>query len=379
MPQLFNIIRQKIKENNGAICFRDFMRTCLYEPKYGYYAGCGRVLGRKGDYYTSVSVGELFGDLLACEFLRWFNNEKKDNRINYLLLIEAGAHDGSLASDILNRISNESGREIHDKFFKYVIVEPSEELMRIQKEKLKVWRDNVLWIRDFESACQNDAGEILSLRSAYTIIFSNELLDAFPCHRLIWLKNKNAWMEIGVCSDGDDFKWTIIKPCAECEEFISELDSGYADILKKLNGDFIVEYPSDAIGWWRSACKFLKKGRIVVFDYGFAGYGLLNPEKPNGTLRGYHKHHVADSVLQNPGNQDITSDVNFDLFIREAELLGLEKVFYGTQSSFLTAVVKENNITTEKPWFSKSVNQFMTLIHPDYLGFVIKVLVMEKK
>jgi SAM-dependent MidA family methyltransferase len=335
-------------------------------------------LGRRGDYYTSVSVGKLLGKLLACEFLRWFNNEKKENLIHHLCLIEVGAHDGSLAADILQWLVDENNAKNYQGFFKYIIVEPSGGMRHVQRNNLQKLQEHVLWIRDFESTTLDSFSGSLNLQGSYQIIFSNELLDAFPVHRLIWLKDKQVWMELGVGMDGDNFEWTIIEPCAECGEFITELNKDYSDVLQILNRDFILEYPSEALKWWRSACNFLKRGRIVVFDYGYAGCGLLNPYKSGGTLRCYYRHHIADSVFQNLGEQDITADVNFDFFIREAESLGLKKIFYGEQSKFLTKLIEENKITIEEPWFSKHISQFKTLVHPDHLGQVIKVLVMEK-
>jgi len=50
----------------GSLSFSDYMAEALYHEKRGYYSQPGRV-GRGGDFFTSVSVGPLFGELLA----RW--------------------------------------------------------------------------------------------------------------------------------------------------------------------------------------------------------------------------------------------------------------------------------------------------------------------
>src|SRR5262245_64176224 len=42
-----------------------FMEAALYHPDFGYYARAVQRSGRAGDFFTSVDVGPLFGELLA--------------------------------------------------------------------------------------------------------------------------------------------------------------------------------------------------------------------------------------------------------------------------------------------------------------------------
>src|SRR5881396_2636396 len=55
----------------GSITFARFMELSLYCPQFGYYEQIANTPGRRGDYYTSVSVGPLFGQLLAAQFAQW--------------------------------------------------------------------------------------------------------------------------------------------------------------------------------------------------------------------------------------------------------------------------------------------------------------------
>ena len=67
---LMELIRREIAAR-GAIPFARFMELALYAPGLGYYERAEPVIGRRGDFYTSVSVGSLFGELLAFQFAGW--------------------------------------------------------------------------------------------------------------------------------------------------------------------------------------------------------------------------------------------------------------------------------------------------------------------
>ena len=51
------------------------MELALYCPDYGFYEKERDNLGAGGHYYTSVSVGALFGELLALQFAEWLEQE----------------------------------------------------------------------------------------------------------------------------------------------------------------------------------------------------------------------------------------------------------------------------------------------------------------
>ena len=94
MNELEQRIHAEIAEK-GGIPFSRFMERALYEPGLGYYE-TQREVGRSGDFYTSVSVGSLYGELLAFQFADWL--VEIDGPVQ---LVEAGAHDGRLAKDVL--------------------------------------------------------------------------------------------------------------------------------------------------------------------------------------------------------------------------------------------------------------------------------------
>src|ERR1700739_4362408 len=90
MSDLNDILKAEMARNGGAIPFARFMELALYCPNFGYYERPGVSPGQKGDFYTSVSVGELFGELLANQFADWLRSAECQ-------IGEAGAHDGRVA------------------------------------------------------------------------------------------------------------------------------------------------------------------------------------------------------------------------------------------------------------------------------------------
>ena len=135
------IIREEILKR-GAISFSRFMELALYCPEIGYYERNQDNVGRRGDFITSVSVGSLFGELLAFQFSEWL---EKLPRLKYspLRIVEAGAHDGKLAMDILGWLE-----KFRPKLFdeiSYGIIEPSQNRRNWQKNTLAGFDGKIKW------------------------------------------------------------------------------------------------------------------------------------------------------------------------------------------------------------------------------------------
>src|ERR1700741_706000 len=96
-PALIQLIRGEI-EKHGPQTFAWFMHQALYHPEHGYYSSGRCAIGRKGDYFTNVSVGPLFGQLMTAQFAEtWEQLGKIDN----FVIVEQGANDGQFARDVL--------------------------------------------------------------------------------------------------------------------------------------------------------------------------------------------------------------------------------------------------------------------------------------
>ena len=88
----------------GRLTVAAFMDLALYEPQLGYYARASRRSGRAGDFFTSVDVGPLFGELLAEQIAEMAALLDGDRPATAVDLVEAGAGNGRLAADVLRAL-----------------------------------------------------------------------------------------------------------------------------------------------------------------------------------------------------------------------------------------------------------------------------------
>ena len=203
------------------------------------------------------------------------------------------------------------------------------------------------------------------------IIFSNELLDAFPVHRFGWDKSKGKWFEWGVARDGRNLIWAKIEgaafkiPNPELEEVLPD---GYT-----------IEISPAAEHWWREAADILGQGKLVAIDYGFTADEMFSPSRLRGTLRAYHRHHVTDDILANPGEQDLTAHVNFSACQAVGEAAGLTTEGFSSQAKFLTQILAQMQAAGALgEWNSSRARQFQTLTHPEHFGRAFRVLVQKR-
>src|SRR5262249_13326130 len=104
----------EIVQERGPMTVAAFMDLALYDPDAGYYARAAQRSGRAGDFFTSVDVGPVFGDLLPRQVIEMAGLVKSSvvshqssveprapNPEPRFDLVEAGAGNGRLSADIL--------------------------------------------------------------------------------------------------------------------------------------------------------------------------------------------------------------------------------------------------------------------------------------
>jgi len=375
MSKLREIIRREI-EACGAIPFARFMELSLYCPEFGYYERLANTPGKGGDFYTSVSVGSLFAELLAFQFAGWVEKTGLDR----FQLLEAGSADGRLAADVLNWFKSRRPHLLER--MEYWILEPSLRRREWQKKNLEPLAAPVRW---FDSWDKLPAGGVRG------VIFSNELLDAMPAHRIGWNAQNRNWFEWGVGFEAENFVWIRRLPDAKHQGPVafdtprSILRKGHlptlpAELLAVLPDGFTTETSPAAVEWWRQAATVLNEGTQLTFDYGLTAEEFFAPHRAKGTLRAYHGHRPNDDLLANVGEQDLTAHVNFTALQSAGESAGLKTEGLFSQAEFLKRVAESawHAQSAFGGWTAARTRQFQTLTHPEHLGRSLEVLVQTR-
>ena len=333
---LIEVIRSEIR-NRGPQPFSWFMEQALYNPEHGYYSSGRCAIGRKGDYFTNVSVGPLFGQLMTAQFAEtWEQLGKIDN----FVIVEQGAHDGQFARDVL-----ESAKSRTPEFFEaldYRIIEPFPILRERQSQTLEPFRNKIEW-RD-------------SLEPFTGVHFSNELLDAMPV-RLI---------------------------------------SGNTEKLVGLQGERLVfvehsaansPFNQAALDWAHSIAANLRRGYVIAIDYEHLG------DEFHRDIQVRAQHRQLDSPFDQIGHADITMHVDWTSIIRRAEADGLRLAGFADQHHFLTGVISTwpdllQTRSSKSTALSRRVQTadadrktkraLQTLLHPEMLGRAFQVLALAK-
>lgn len=375
MRPLTERIRREIAAA-GPIPFARFMALALYCPEIGYYEREGETIGRRGDFFTSVSTGSLFGELLAFQFATWLDALAAPP----FHLVEAGAHDGQLALDVLSWFAHyrpDLLAHLH-----YWLLEPSGRRRARQRERLKPFLSRMQWVTDWQD---------LPERPLRGIVFCNELLDALPCHRLGWDGKARQWFEWGIGYEGETFCWTPLPNSAAAAAELVALASTTGDsprscfltpeVLDQLPHQFTIEVSPAALAWWQRAATALRAGTLVAIDYGLEAEQFFRPERAGGTLRAYYRHHLAADPLARPGEQDLTAHVNFTALRATGETAGLTTDTFTSQGQFLTRVAAATWAAPKQfpAWTAQRRRRFQTLTHDEHLGRAFKVLVQSRR
>lgn len=373
MTTAADLIRHEIRQR-GPISFVDYMGLALYAADAGYYERPGRV-GRDGDFFTSVSVGRLFSELVAFQIREWLcAMEKRVSRaaVPKWQLVECGANDGVLGVEVLEALQKSSGNDLRP--VELVLLEPSPTRRRWQEETVSRRREGsgkelpVRWCKDWDE-----------LGTVHGVIFSNELLDAFPCHRVAWDATGRRWREMGVGLEGDRFVWTPLEspgnPEISADPHLN-LPDGLLDVLPD---GFATELNPAASDWWRAAANSLEEGWLLAFDYGLTREEFFMPQRADGTLRAYSKHRLKPDVLDRPGEQDLTAHVNFTAIEQAGIAAGLTTDAFDFQGRFLTrSAQKVWAAPGAVPWDASRIAQFKTLVHPEHMGRSFRVLAQRR-
>lgn len=312
MSAINNVIKGSLKSKlvemirlRQPLTVSDYMKIVLTNPESGFYMN-NDVFGVKGHFTTSPEISQIFGEILGVWILqewRRFNCPKPLN------LVEFGPGRGTLMADItrtMNAFSQTHGN------LQIKLIEMSPRLREIQKITLgsnPSLTNQIHWHNQIESLDDDSNG--------FTAYIAHEFLDALPVHKFVRDPVSKDWRELLIDYDQNyNLRFCISKkpslaarllipPDFKCEhlEVCPEAALLLEKVTKRLN---------------RSG-----KGCMLVCDYGFeeepdespmisqSKVPTLKPTRSHrDTFRAF-KNHEPWHPLKDPGEADLTADVDF--------------------------------------------------------------------
>ncbi|UTR14448.1 SAM-dependent methyltransferase [Salipaludibacillus sp. LMS25] len=355
-----NLIDRLLEYGEPPWDFADYMQVALYDPDVGYYMQPKVKLGYKGDFYTSNHVHSVFAETLIHYFMTVI---KKHHLSPYIC--EWGAGEGQFANHALSFLEKN-----YPDFYEettYIILETSPYHRKIIEKNLQAHKSKVILFSSFAELTK-------AIVSFDGVVFSNELIDAFPVHRVKMTTNglqeikvnleDNQLMEVNVrCENEDIINWLDIYGPKLPEGYCTEVNLALKDWMSKLRS-------------------WLNKGLLVTIDYGYKNEELVQPQRKEGSIRGYKNHTLVTNPLRYPGEMDLTTHVAWDAFNQLAEGLGFSTIYHGFQEQFLlkagilTFLDASAHMTPFSDQFKKN-QAIQSLLHPSGISAFFQVNVQS--
>jgi SAM-dependent MidA family methyltransferase len=318
----------------GPLTFARFMEIALYHPRWGYYTAPGAParIGRAGDYFTNVSVGAMFGAVLATQFAEMWETM---GRPAEFLVLELGAHRGQLGADVCAWVKRQRP--------------------------------------DFAATLRYETRDYpgdVPMRFTGCIV-SNELVDSFPVHRVT--RRGDEWLELHVAVR--DEQLTTVAAGLSCDE----LRDAVARLPRCGTEDYTTEIHLEAGRWMARVARCIERGFVMTVDYGYAAEDYYAPHRKEGTLLCYRQHRLANDPLARPGEQDITAHVNFSALVECGAAGGLAVLGFTEQCRFVAGALERHGQSLAAADDPGAIRQLKTLLHPELMGQTFKVLVQHRR
>jgi SAM-dependent MidA family methyltransferase len=360
-PKLVAAIASEIS-GVGTIPFARFMELALYHPQFGYYMRPSEPgteqIGWDGDFYTSSDVHPILGQALARQAMQ------VDALLGHpdpFTVVEMGPGKGLLAKHVLSSLLASPSLA---QRLRLVLIECSPAMRAAQQQQLAPWLGAsglISWLEDVTS---------LPPESVTGLMFSNELPDAFPVHRI--QKVGDALMEIFVEVRDGRF--------VECLREVSnpEIHDYLTRLHIELPEGFRTEINLQAPVWMRQVASSMKRGVVITIDYGHSAEDLYGCERSKGTLLCYRSQMASEDPFVRVGLQDMTAHVDFTTLATVGEESGLSVTGFTNQMSFLMGLGAEDmvgQLAPETPEFRAALH----LLKPEGMGRTFKILIQHKR
>lgn len=286
-------------QKSGPVPLGQYMDLCLGHPEFGYYI-TRDPFGEDGDFTTAPEVSQMFGEMIGAWVIDLWHKMGAPKSFD---LIECGAGRGTLMADALRVIAMD-----HDcvDALNIKIVETSPLLKAKQKETIQLSR--IEWFDELDSINTSES----------CVIIGNEFLDALPVEHFRFTNGAWTQRHIDQNAEGFEYVWLPVKEVPN-------------DALPRDPVASKIYEISPARDRFIENCMSVlteNTGAALFIDYGHTQYD-------GGETLQAVKAHEFISLLEQPGQCDITAHVNFKAIKDIAQKKGgaIEDII--TQSEFL--------------------------------------------
>ncbi len=299
----------------AGVSFARFMELAMYHPTAGYYTRDFRRVGRdeRADFFTSTTFSPVFGELVIAASVKLLA-PASPAEFNF---VEVGAEPGG---GIL--------RDLPHPFASYRTI---------------------------------SLGQPFALPDR-VVVFSNELFDAQPFHRVVW--RNGAWRELGVALHGRHLREV------ELPDLSVEIAAHSDRLPKTAEENYHIDLPLRTEQMLSRLVGPKWSGLFLAFDYG-KYWRELAENLPAGTGRTYHRQKMGNDLLARPGKQDLTCHICWDWLEDGLVRAGFGEPRVDSQESFFMNYAAETlaAITAaEAGSFSPRKRMVMQLLHPANMG-----------
>lgn len=352
--QLQQIIVDEIHSSGGWIPFDHYMERVLYTPGLGYYSTLSG-LGAEGDFITAPEISPLFSRVVARQIMPLLAPLERP------IVMELGAGSGVMAAELLLEL--ERCQQLPEGYW---ILELSGGLRARQQqtleERIPHLLERVRWLEHLpDSPFQG-------------VVVANEVVDAIPVERFIVRQGRTLPLGVSTNPDGA-LTWS------ESHEDAPSLVPEDIETTGLAEG-YCSEWRPAATSWIAALSDCLARGALLLVDYGYARSEYYRPERQQGTLSCFYRHHRHEDPLILPGLQDITAHVDFTALAEAADAVGLGVAGYTSQAYFLLAggltelaEAEGGDELSHRIETSRAIQQ---LTMPAQMGEVVKVMALTR-
>ncbi len=340
----------------------------MYDKEHGYYMtqtvqedqSPKERIGWEGDFYTAPELSPILAKTLVRQVL---DIDAQLGHPAIFTFLEMGGGNGTFAADFLQQCQRIAPEFLNR--LQYSLVERSPYLQSLQKSCIRAVftpeRDGlVIWVASLDE---------LPTQSVIGILFSNELVDAFPVHRV---RSHNQCLQ---------------------EVFVDYAEGQFVEQLGPLSSQALQEYVHRngidlhegqtselhlaAEEWMIQAARVLQQGVMITIDYGHTGSDYYAADRKDGTFVCYYQHTVSTNPYTRVGEQDMTAHVNFSALAKIGTECGILPVGFTTLSHWLMGLGVEEFVGDQDPE-SPEIQALSQLLRPHGMGTTFKVLVQKK-